>query len=312
MSFLLGKAEDEQFVFIMQLIKNIAVLIHPEFRNSTESLSGFLGLMNGGETRVYDDPVVKALLWHIGCLTDDPRDFRQRMSSMARPSLGEMWTSHKSVGVGGSNVLGAARERGVEGLAHLTDRVCKVPLNEIVDITKRGLNFIPSTLDVNLYSVSFKASILVPNIKEPEAIQFMDSNKLDALVSFSPEAISQNIHGAIDFFLESLSGEHSNERAIRQRQSAILTEAVILSNEDVLCSIPIIHAGQDLAKDIDSYSLEYRKALNTKGSSAYQIDFDNLKIAEGDSEIFLQLAKHFPRRAARKLRGAALEDSLGL
>jgi hypothetical protein len=309
MSFYAGMAEDEQYIFTMQLIKTIAKNMSTHYRvypNGTP-LSETLGIMEEDGSMVYNDPVVNNFLWHIECLTDKVIDFRQRMSVMARMNLGRHWSDHSSVGIGGTNIIGAIKERGVEGLSAFVLAVCCMSLNEIITKTKNSLNYFPSKKMDSLYTVMVKTNSLVP-----DGNSFIDAHIMDALVSYSAEALSKNLSSSIKFLLEIHKPDDCTERMLKGLSSIILTEVSIRSNEEVLCIIPLIHDGQEPGKEIGSYSLEYRQALNAKGAAAYHLDFDNMTRVGGEAQVLLELAKHFPRRAARRLRGGALEDSIGL
>mgnify|MGYP006322504553 CR=1 FL=1 len=309
MNFYAGMAEDEQYIFTMQLIRTIAKNLSPHFREykNATPLSETLGVMEEDGSMVYNDPVVSKFLRHIQCHADNVIDFRQRMSVMARMNLGKHWSDHSSVGIGGTNIIGAIKERGVEGLSAFVLAVCSMTLNELITKTKNTLNYFPSKRMDSLYTVMVKTNSLVP-----DGNSFIDAHIMDVLVSYSAEALSKNLSSSIKFLLEMHKPADCTERQLKGLSSIILTEVSIRSNEEVLCIIPVTHDGQELGKEIGSYSLGYRQALNAKGADVYHLDFDNLTKVGGEAQVLLDLAKHFPHRAARQLRGGALEDSLGL
>jgi hypothetical protein len=309
MSFYAGMAEDEQLVFTMQLIKTIARSLSPHYRkyNNSAPLSEILGIMEVDGSMVFNDPVVNKFLWHIQCLTDNVVDFRQRMSVMARMNLGKHWSDHSSVGVGGSDIVGAIKQRGVEGLSQFVLSACNMTLEEIIKKTKASLNYYPSEKIGPLYNVIIRVNSLITDENN-----FVDSNIMDVLITFSPEILSKKLSTAMKVVLETHKSSECSEKMAKSLSSVILTEVTIRSNEEIICKIPLTHSGQESGKQFSRYSLEYRQALNAQGAGAYSLDFENMTVAGGESQVLLDLAKHFPRRAARNLRGGALEDSLGL
>lgn len=309
MSFYAGMAEDEQLVFTMQLIKTIAKSLSPHFReyNNSTPLSEILGIMDVDGSMVFNDPVVNRFLSHINCSTDNVVDFRQRMSVMARMNLAKHWAEHFAVDVDGTNIVSAIKQRGVEGLSQFVLSACNMTLNEVIEKTNASLNYFPSKEIGSLYNVVVKVNGLVTVENN-----FVDSNIMDVLISFSPEILAKNLSTAMKVVLETHKPSECSEKMAMGRSSVILMEVTIRSTEEIICKIPLTHDGQESGKKFSKYSLEYRQALNAQGAGAYNLDFDNMTVVGGESQVLLDLAKHFPRRAARNLRGGALEDSLGL
>ena len=307
MSFYAGMAEDEQYIFTMQLIKTIAKNLSPHFREykNATPLSETLGVMEEDGSMVYNDPVVSKFLRHIQCHTDNIVDFRQRMSVIARINLGKHWSEYSSPGHDGITIVQTIKERGVEGLSAFVLSACKLPLSEIIEQAKKvRVNYLPSNKAESLFTVIVRTNSLIPL-----GSNFVDSSIMDVLVSFSAEAVSKNLSSVMKMALEVRRPYESSEYIL---ESVILTEVIIRSNEDILCYIPLTHDGQIPGKEYGTYSLKYRRNLNAKGASAYLLDFDQMQLVAGETQVLVDLSKHFPRRAARKLRGVALDDALGL
>lgn len=310
MSFVVGMPEDLQIVFTMQLVKVIAKNMSQKFGRYAENskLSETLGFFGDGSSQVYDDPVVEMFLRHIECFTDTIKSFNQRMSHIERMGLGQHWYCHyPRVKNDAGDFLHELMNNDLAGFSKFVLTVCDMTLTEIIEKAQKGLNHIQASKNDKLYSV-----LVVSNSMAAGKGNYKDSSHFDVLTSFSADAIGKNIASSIAFALESSLPGDSDYRFGALIDTVILKELVILANEQRICTIPLAHDGQVKGKEISSYSLGYRQALAAKGATAYSLNFHKLKMFGGDSNELLELASHFPRSAARALRGGAIEDALGL
>jgi hypothetical protein len=309
MSFYAGMSEDEKIVFTMVLIQTIAKYISPRFMEYSDDtkLSEVLGSMIDNDKMVFEDPVISKLLLHIECYSDHAMEFSHRMSIMAAMSLDQHLSNQPGIGRGERNLIDIISCHGVEGLSQFVLVVCDTTLEDIIQKTQRSLNHIPAVNEGALYSVDIFYSRMVSGKNN-----YADFYCLDVLTSFSAELLSKNIRSSIKYILETRLLNDPDHLVGALIDTVILRELTVRSNEDVMCTIPLMHDGHSQGKDMGSYSLDYRMALHAKGVSAYNLDFDRIKVNKGASKELLDLATHFPSGAARRLRGAALEDSLGL
>jgi hypothetical protein len=310
MSFVDGMPEDVQIVFTMQLIKEIAKNKSQKFNSYAEKskLSETLGFFGNGSSQIYTDPVVEMFLRNIECFTDTIKSFNQRTSHIQAMGLGQQWYCHyPRVKSDAGDFLYAFMNNDIAGFSEFVLAVCDMTLTEIIEKAQKGLNHIQAGKSEKFYSV-----LIVSNCMAAGKGNYKDSSHFDVLTSFSADAIGKNLASSIAFALESSLPDDSDYRFGALIDTVILKELVILANEQRICTIPLAHDGQVQGKEIGSYLLGYRQALAAKGAAAYNLNFHKLKMFGGDSNELLELASHFPKSAARTLRGGAIEDALGL
>lgn len=174
------------------------------------------------------------------------------------------------------------------------------------------MNYVGGEISDTLYSVKLYYNIINEYLPQYDLTVTADDWAEDALLSFSLEAIHQNIHQAMQAELDSFRETYDRLLGQNLLGAVYFTGVAIQANGEDLIRIPLRFDGDEKALDSMKFTFADRFALNASGSSAYRLDYGRLEVISGSVEELKELATLVPREAVHKLKGAALSDSLGL
>lgn len=265
---------------------------------------------------IMNDPAVKAFIRQTLTVTPSYDELSKACMTIKDKSLGKLWESYPSVSIGGTKFVEALDEYGTEKLSEFVGLACYSSLAHINESVLNRFNFLQG--NEGRYSPLYTLNLSGNFIHMIDyGINFNGDDKYeDVLITFDLDGVLKNIESAIDFELNKLSAIKMNGAGIpdnlTHKDATYFSGLTITSNGVDMVSIPLTFDGYDKEADPATYSLDFRAKNAEKGGSAYTLDFDNLKVLDASSGDLLKLAKALPRSAARRLRGAALENDLGM
>jgi hypothetical protein len=321
MSFLDGMSEQKGALLLQSLLAEVSVnLSEPDYLKdgSRELVSDFLepDEYDTVNKNPFNEPEIQGLLKYLGVTDNSKNTLLFSLSNMESVDISASWSKLKELGDDGLGVIGALRKSGDQNFAYFISKVSYLPLETMLKTCTEELNFKDSDKKESLYSVSIGYNCIRALIEERpgcHGYHLSDDLRLsDSFYTCSLAEIFTNPLESMKFAIERLRGMWMEKLDTTFLNTSVLTKLIVHGNGSLILEIPLVN---DLASDsrsIESLDMEHRKAINSKGVQGYQLDLDGLVCGGGTSQDLREIAKFFPRKVALKLRGAALEDSLGL
>lgn len=178
--------------------------------------------------------------------------------------------------------------------------------------TLNNLNFIEGGNEIVLYGIDLVSDIISKYDEKNETVFTGDCHHEDVLITQDTGEIFPRVQQAIQLKMDYMATVRSQTANCTYLDAVCFTGVIITRNGEPLFRIPITFHGHSAGASLNTYGIEFRTALNSKGASAYSIDFDNIEVCQAHSPELKLFAKGLPRRAARTLNGAALQDELGM
>lgn len=302
-------------VFLIRLSKHIALYFdHPNIKDDDIvgcSIDGWLAKQPGVPGNLIEDPVVAAFLNYIKWNDETMKTLKSTMKSVANRSIGTTWKLHSSVKDLEAHLINSMMTNDTTNFSKFISSICTRDLTHIYDSACKAHKFINSEYSQSLYSVT----LLVNYTRKSTVHGALASSNypLDDVVLTFPKAGLISIVGtAIEYALERFSCIHNASFNTARSNTVIFLKAVINCNGNELISIPLSPEGCPRGANLNKYDIDFRKELNSKWRSAYEIDLGKLEVVGGTTKQLLALAQCMPRDVAHKLKGAAISDDLGV
>ena len=309
----------EKSIFHLALFRNICSSFKrglapqiPDYQLINELLKG----ETASASEVMGDRAVRAFLRQTLATRPNYLELNNACETIKGKSLGHLWANYPSVSSGGTKLVEALEEVGSANLSEFVNIACSQSLDDLYERTEKNFNFLASddSKYSPLYSVSLRGNFI--HMIDYD-INFNGDDAYDEILhTFDLNGAYHNICSSIDFELNRLSNFIMTGKGLPEntchRDATYFTDVTIKSNGLDMVTIPLLFDGLDEEMQPGDYSIDFRKNLAAKGGGAYTLDLDNLKVLEASSSDLLKLSRSLPRSAARHLRGAALEDDLGM
>jgi hypothetical protein len=310
MSFLDGMSEQEAFFRLIMISKNIASHRDLKFleKNQNQSIDDFFDFLKH-KTGYFRTPVVRGFLEFIG-IEGKVKDLMSRLTFIENRSLGELWkTLDKKKGL---HLIGCIRKQGDESLSRLVSGICRYPFEKAVQSANRSAEFVQSDDFETLYTVTLEGNWLGMYMEEYSLLTTSDDKTRDTFATFSLPAIMSNPLRAMDNEMNRIKLIECENFNTNFLNTGIFTKLTIQANGSDILSIPLKSDYRDGVDNPQDFGVERRTVMNARGSAGYELDLEAVEVLGGTSKELREIAKTMPRNIALKVRGMALEDSLGL
>lgn len=310
MSFLDGMSDQEAFFRLIMISKNIGSsadldLLRKHQNKSTGDLFDLLKTKTG----CLRTPVVDAFIKFISG-DGSVGNLMNRLIFISNQPAGLHWKNFNKVN--GLNLIDCIRKQGDESLGRLMSGICRYPFEKVSQSANRYTEFVPSDDFETLYTVTLEGNWLGMYMEEYSLITTSDDKTRDTFASFSLPAIMNNPLRAMENEMNRIKLIQCENFNTNFLNTGIFTKLTIQANGSDILSIPLKSDYRDGIDNPQDFGVERRTAMNARGFAGYELDLEAVEVLGGTSKELREIAKTMPRNIALKVRGMALEDSLGL
>jgi hypothetical protein len=319
MSFLDGMSEQRAAILVQRLLAEMSVnLKEPEYlkSGSRELLSDFLepdDPVGYSRPNPFHAPEIQALIKYLGVTDNSKNTLLFSLSNMESVDIGASWNKLKELWTDGLDVIGALRKAGDENFSYLVDKVCHSPLECMLKTCEEDLNFADSDESEALYTVTLYRDAIVTPADERLGYHLTREERMtECYLTCSLANIFKDPRETVEFTMDKLRKKEAERLGANRLNLSVFTKIVIHGRGETLLAIPLLNGVSMSNAEITDLKIDQRTSINAKGAKGYTLDFDNLVVGAGSARELREIAKYLPRRAAMKVRGAAVEEALGL
>lgn len=310
MSFLDNMSDQEAFFRLIMISKNIASHRDLKFldKNKNQSIDGFFDFLKH-KTGYFRTPVVRGFLDFIDA-EGKVWDLMNRLTFIENRSPGDLWkTLDKAKGL---HLIDCIRKQGDESLSRLVSGICRHPFDKAVESAIRFTEFVESNDVETLYTVTLEGNWLGTYMEEYSLLTTADDKTRDTFATFSLAAIMANPLRTMENEMNRIKQIECDSFKTNFLNTGIFTKLTIQANGSDILTIPLKSEYRDGIDNPQDFGVDRRTAINARGAAGYELDLEAVEVLGGTSKELREIAKTMPRHIAMRMRGMALEDSLGL